>query len=183
MAATRTKAARDAAKRLVKEHALRKPVDVEGLANKLGYDVRREAFENSLSGLYVAKHRVIGVNKTHSETRQRFTIAHEIGHATLHADDNDAALFLDESPVHLRVTGAAPDGREIEANRFAAEILMPEDEIRSMVQRSIEIYEFDLIVAMAEQFIVSPQAFTARLVELELTPRPVPAGRASAAPS
>ena len=59
--------------------------------------------------------------------RRRFTIAHEIGHFVLHAQGATGVVFC-------RVTDApeAPKQRiEREANRFAAELLMPEDLVRA----------------------------------------------------
>jgi Zn-dependent peptidase ImmA (M78 family) len=100
-------------------------------------------------------------------TRQRFTIAHEIGHALLHARD-DAALFTGESRVHLRDSGEPLNDIEIEANRFAAELLMPENEVRKLVVQPIEIYEEVVVGPLAREFNISSQAFTARLVELGL---------------
>jgi len=169
MSAPRTKFARDAAKRLVKEHGLARPVDVGKLAEELGFIVRRERFEDTLSGFYAAKYRVIAVNKLQPPTRQRFTIAHEIGHAILHTDEN--ALFMDDSSVHLRQSNVPVDAREIEANRFAAELLMPESQVYALVSNPIEIYEEGVVALLAREFEVSPQAFTARLVELGLVPR------------
>lgn len=150
---------------------MRRPVDVIGLAQALGYSIRFEDFEPTLSGCYVAKHRVIGVNKSHASTRQRFTVAHEIAHAILHAD-NDAALFLDEHAVHLRDSTMFPRATEIEANRFAAELLMPESEVRQLVSSPVEIYDEEAITAIARAFDVSPQAFTVRLFELDLVATP-----------
>src|SRR3954469_18194462 len=70
------------------------PVPVEKIAKRLRVDVRFEPLEGGLSGaLYRADdgHAVLGVNNWHAEVRQRFTIAHELGHLLLHPDE----LFVD----------------------------------------------------------------------------------------
>ena len=67
---------------------------------------------------------LIGVNSLHHSNRRRFTVAHECGHLLLHAGET----FIDKSfRVNWRdgVSSLAVDRHEIEANQFAAELLMP----------------------------------------------------------
>ena len=70
-----------------------------------------------------------GVNSLHAPVRQRFTIAHELGHAVLHAREG---IHLDQA-FRLRfrdqTSAMAIDPEEIDANSFAAELLMPADEL------------------------------------------------------
>lgn len=57
----------------------------------------------------------IGYNKDHHPNRQRFTVAHEIGHFIMgHTNHNNNNYNFDDSNLE-----------EIEANQFAAELLMP----------------------------------------------------------
>jgi hypothetical protein len=62
--------------------------------------------------------------------RQRFTAAHELGHAVLHRDDMPEQFLAD---THQMLTD--PDARlnpkEREANEFAAVLLMPEEICRA----------------------------------------------------
>jgi Zn-dependent peptidase ImmA (M78 family) len=118
------------------------------------------------------KSAVIGVNSTHSRTRQAFTIAHELGHLLLHGD---VEVHIDERRLLGRrdqVSSKAVDPREIEANQFAAELLMPEDLIRSavvsVVDRHPEITVEDAIVLLARSFRVSELAMTHRLNNLRI---------------
>ncbi len=66
------------------------------------------------------------VNSGHAPVRQRFTIAHELGHlllhrySQLHADAGFKVRFRDEN------SSLGSIREEIEANQFAAELLMPE---------------------------------------------------------
>ena len=73
------------------------PIDVIGLAEKLGSEVKFSPFEDhkQLSGMIFRDDErvIIGVNSLHPKTRQRFTVAHEIGHLLLHRGDK---LFVDE---------------------------------------------------------------------------------------
>ena len=73
---------------------------------------------------------IIGVNALHHPNRQRFTIAHECGHLILHKPQITKEVHVDKalaSPMLMRdsVSAAGVDEMEIEANLFAAELLMP----------------------------------------------------------
>jgi hypothetical protein len=59
--------------------------------------------------------------------RRRFTAAHELGHAVLHRDR--MGRYVADATVSEADGGASEMERE--ANRFAAELLMPEDVIRA----------------------------------------------------
>src|SRR5689334_698552 len=66
------------------------PVDIETLASKWAHIVKQR-LDSDLSGMLVpvpdstdARKWAIVVNKSHSAVRQRFTIAHELGHLLLH---------------------------------------------------------------------------------------------------
>ena len=76
---------------------------------------------------------VIGINSAHPKTRQRFSIAHEIGHLVLH---DKKELFIDKVVrVNFRdaKSSMAIDHNEIEANQFAAELLMPRELVRQQI--------------------------------------------------
>src|SRR4051794_6893018 len=123
--------ARRKATELLEAAGIRKaPVPIEALAELVEARIKYEPFAG---GLYGMVHRntdgsaVIGVNSNDSINRRRFTIAHEIGHLVLHKDE---ALHVDERyPIGLRTdqSSLATDSREVEANQFAAELLMPSE--------------------------------------------------------
>jgi Zn-dependent peptidase ImmA (M78 family) len=100
------------------------PVDVEKVAADLGINVRFVEFEDSnISGLLVKKVNeiYIGVNETHLENRQRFSIAHEIGHYSLHISSK--SIFVDDiEKFRNKVSSEGSNEEEIEANFFAAEL-------------------------------------------------------------
>jgi Zn-dependent peptidase ImmA (M78 family) len=110
---------------------------------------------------------VIGVNKSHAVVRQRFTIAHELGHLLLHAQED---LHVDEG-IWLRNerSSRAEDEREIEANQFAAELLMPTDLVKEAVAgRKLDLVNDDdeTLIELAAKFDVSRQALSFRLSRL-----------------
>lgn len=99
---------------------------------------------------------VIEVNKNHHPNRQRFTLAHELGHYALQHGDKTDTLYRDSA------MDSNPD--EIEANTFAAEILMPASAIRHLVFHK----DVTKIQDLAQQLWVSEQAMLYRLKSLGL---------------
>ena len=104
------------------------PIDVEKLAKQAGASIHYENFDDDVSGVLIRNEggSAIGVNTSHSRVRRRFTIAHELGHLLLH---DGVPIRVDKSfRVNWRKsTSPKPrDIEEIEANAFAATLLMPE---------------------------------------------------------
>lgn len=167
----RQKAVEKAEKLLAKFGAEAAPVDVEGLARRLGVEVSYEDLEDEISGVLVRKDgdAVIGVNTKHHPNRQRFTVAHELGHWALHSEQS--GYFIDEFTVHYRGDGSSGgyDPRESEANAFAAALLMPEDLLRNeLAGRRIDASDDDQLSDLAREYGVSLQALTIRLTNLNL---------------
>ena len=111
---------------------------------------------------------LIVINKFNNPERQRFTFAHELGHFYLHQNSN----FVDRennSKVNFRNgrSGLAIDAKEIQANTFAADILMPKETLKDSVVRFIEKNPSskvdDLIQEIADDFQVNPLAMEYRL--------------------
>ncbi len=147
------------------------PVPVEDIAGKLGADVQTEPLEGGLSGvLYRDGERIVlGVNGWHAEVRQRFTIGHELGHLELHQN----TLFVDGLLHRDSTSSRAVNTHEIEANQFAAELLMPRHILlRELGERLPETGATDpskLVRQLAQKFEVSEQAMEFRLANLGLT--------------
>ena len=159
---------REEATELLEKHGVSKPpVPVEQIAESLGARVRFSPHEGELAGMLMRGNgqTVIGVNSLHHVNRQRFTIAHEIGHLLLHKGE----VHIDRSfRVHRRdaVSSMAIDPEEIEANRFAAELLMPFDMIANDLAELIDVEDEDEIKRLADKYQVSVQAMTHRVTNL-----------------
>ncbi len=148
------------------------PVPVELVAHHLGLRVEPAELGEDVSGVLVLGDGggTIGYNAAHASVRQRFSIAHEIGHFTLHRETGQ--LFIDKQyTVYLRDqrSSSGEDLQEIQANQFAAALLMPD----VMVRGAIVGIDFDLgdetaLDALAEKFQVSRQAMTFRLANLKI---------------
>ena len=152
------------------------PIDVEKIARAQGINIIYEDLENDVSGFLVAKNgcATIAINKLHNENRKRFTLDHELGHFILHLNkDKNEELFIDKVKFHRNQASALGlVSQEIEANRFAAEVLMPEEQLISCVEnisgKSFDIADENLIAELAQIFAVSEQALTIRLGDLFL---------------
>jgi Zn-dependent peptidase ImmA (M78 family) len=145
------------------------PVNVEGVAEHLGASVVFDDLDDDVSGFLLREKGVctIAVNKQHHPNRQRFTLAHECGHLFLHADKGDR-LWLDKTLFFRDGSSSTGDQfAEVEANQFAAGLLMPEDLIISTLGREKPISEID-VVRLAMRFEVSERAMTVRLISIGL---------------
>ncbi len=77
--------------------------------------------------------------------RQRFDVAHELGHLVMHSD-------------------AEPGGKIVEdqAHRFAAELLMPAEQMRQVLPRAMGAHAWKTLARLKEQWGVSLQALLYR---------------------
>lgn len=102
--------------------------------------------------------------------RQRFSIAHELGHYYLHAKPNASnAAIVYQRCVQRRVDSEAPlddaeaNDIEAEADAFAGAFLLPTDEVRA------DLAHFGTCIAfLAERYGVSEATVRRRLKTLEL---------------
>jgi hypothetical protein len=174
-----SRAARMARRVLEAEGVTRPAVPVDKIASKYALIVW-EDLPDDISGMLVPVPKAVGpkwvivVNATHASVRQRFTVAHELAHVLLHkytsphADGRVQVRFRDEDSAR------GSNHEEIEANQFAAELLMPENIVRSWAER----INFDLaddsddekamtaIESLAKRFQVSVQALSFRIANL-----------------
>lgn len=152
------------------------PVDVEAIARRLGLDVRRNPnSRDDLSGFLLRQTGrdggIIGVNDSHAPNRQRFTIAHEIGHHLLHPADE---LYVDQTGRGLTIqardqqSSEGTNPQEIEANLFAAALLMPEEFLQEDLAQSgdIDLEDDHALSELAQRYQVSVQSLTFRLANL-----------------
>jgi len=147
------------------------PVPIEKIAKSLGAKLRLSPFDDELSGFVYIKDGVpiIGVNSLHHPNRQRFTIAHEVAHLQLHRDYITSEVHVDKtfSENVLKRDGTSAGGTErleIEANQFAAALLMPSSILEEMLDESpIDIEDEDSLEEWARQFGVSKAALQYRI--------------------
>ncbi len=166
----RLRLARLKAAQILQESGVRRPpVPVERIVERAGATIRYAPFAGRVSGLVqrTPQGSIIGVNSLHPVVRQRFTIAHELGHLLLQRED---LLHVDEAfPVAFRREHAADEHSpyEVEANHFAAELLMPQQMlVRDVIALPGDMDVDEAISRLAKQYGVSEQAMTIRLSAL-----------------
>ena len=130
------------------------PVNLEKLAKYFNLEIENASFKNpEIVGLYKRSERKIFVNKDVVFSKKAFTIAHEIGHYILHKNkEKETFLRLDSLNIDIQ-----EEKEEMEANWFAASLLMPKNIIKKYQQ---QINDLDLL---AKMFGVSNTALLIRL--------------------
>ncbi len=170
---------------LSKYDLLRTPVPIEHLAEKLGISIHYQVLGNDVSALLVIKNNQsnIIVNATQHANRQRFSIAHEIGHFHLHHSGDKAGdrLFVDKKfafyqpskearlAIYARSESFSKPEEEREANEFAASLLMPAKLVRAFVKENpLDLSDESDLSQLASVFRVSEQAMSIRVQHLKL---------------
>ena len=146
------------------------PTPIERLAELEGATIVRRPAEGAQSGFLYrdGSNKIIGVNSKTSAKRQRFTVAHEIGHLVLHPSNG---LIVDHQIDNRdELSSLGIDQREIEANAFAAALLMPRDHVISQIRQVVQQPDVPrherLILLLAKKFDVSSAAMSYRLINL-----------------
>lgn len=142
------------------------PVDVLGMARALGLSVDMQApLAPEISGRITLVNADpptyrIEVNRSHSEKRKRFTLAHEIAHYLLHRD-----LIGDGIEDNALYRSRLSNEIEAQANRLAARILMPPELVRKIYRAGVKS-----LSGLCAAFEVSEDAMRIRLEQLGLAP-------------
>jgi Zn-dependent peptidase ImmA (M78 family) len=145
------------------------PVPLVKIGQYLSAIIRFSPLDEELSGMIFVRDGVpiIGVNSIHHPNRQRFTLAHEFGHLVLHKHLITSVVHVDKTfPFLLRnpKSASGKDKIEIQANQFAAELLMPEAILAKALEReSFDIDDEGPLEELARKFRVSKQAMGHRI--------------------
>lgn len=154
---------------ILARHMAKAPVDLKAIFSELGIEFC-EVWMDEASGSISRKGDdfTVSVNSLESETRRRFTAAHELAHYLLHRD-----LMGDGERMHRHVDNLYGEGgdagdvifkreHEIQANRIAAQIVMPTALVKEKFATTTDAGE------LAKQFGVSKAAMEIRLKTLGL---------------
>ena len=127
---------------LCKKHRTRDPYE---LADALDVVLVIAPLSRAVRGFYQLSNRIqiIYVNSNLPEEIRRIVLAHELGHAVLHRGIN--AIFLDHH------TFLITDRYELEANRFAADLLISDDDMETY--RELTIDQLKLVTGLDEDAI------------------------------
>lgn len=146
--------------KIVRQHLSVKPVQLGAMARELGLSVKLSALGAGQSGS-IEPHDdgyLIKINRYETRERQRFTLAHEIAHFLLHRDIiNKTGGIVD----NVLYRSGQPEQVEYEANRLAADLVMPAHLIDEEISNRPVTEE--MIDRLARRFQVSKAAMEIRL--------------------
>lgn len=153
----------DANRETIADHQDVAPVRLSELAKAFGVPVKAATLAPGISGEIRPNENgfVIRINRHDPPKRQRFSVAHELAHFLLHSDQIGAGISDD-----VLYRSSLSDRREAQANRLAADILMPDDLVRQQVEAAHEKGVGDLVLFLAEEFAVSEAAMRIKLDQL-----------------
>ena len=140
------------AARLIRDHNLEPPVDIFGLASKYA-EIEQDNLPTDADAYLLyndAKRRrpLIVLQRDRPLVRKRFTLAHELGHIVIPWHCGELAysakqhLSFREMDEHSAI--------ESEANRFASELLMPSDWVKSAISEGSTLQDVHSRILRAE---------------------------------
>lgn len=93
------------------------------IADQMGIVIQRQDL-GTVRGFYHKAFRIkqIFMNENLDEREELFVMSHELGHAVLHPDSN--------TPFLKSNTFFSVDKLEVEANKFAVELLIPDEDLK-----------------------------------------------------
>ncbi len=150
-------------RKIIEKYSKETPVRLGAIARDLGIEVYRSSLKPNISGLIEPSPTApsgfrIKINRHESDERQRFTLAHEIGHFILHRYDIGGGV-VDNTLYRSNLSSR----KEMEANRFAANLIIPLANLREEIGEMGRAISDDTVVALAKKFRVSQQAMSIRL--------------------
>lgn len=132
---------------LIRKYGTRNPYI---LAETLGIQIRGLYLSTNMpKGIFKKilgrKFIIINLTRILNESDKDFTLSHELGHAIFHSSDR--AFFLHDHTFYQR-------GRfEIEANKFAAELLIDEKEIDEIILREMTLSQISSYFNVPEELV------------------------------
>ncbi|MCL1891992.1 MAG: ImmA/IrrE family metallo-endopeptidase [Alphaproteobacteria bacterium] len=139
------------------------PLDIASVVEKIfGIKLIKKDLGKSASGFLeqIDNQWCIYINQYESEQRQRFTIAHELGHYVKHREKYANGRFQHDL-IFFRDENTNPDERE--ANDFASNLLMPETIVNDCIKRGE-----NTVKKLADKFNLSTPAVRYRAYKLGL---------------
>ena len=132
-------------------------------SSKLGQHYPTSEFMD-VAGVCDNQKKVVGVSSIYPEEVQRFTLAHELGHALMHQED---MLFRD-LPLDGSDQRERRDFKETQANKFAAFFLMPRKMVISEFEKRFKRPSISLAHYKASMFIPKDESISLHQVSRDL---------------
>lgn len=150
----------DAQRATISKHHSDFPVAVGAIAKDFGISVLKSTMPGSISGEIRETQGLvtIKVNRHDVKERQRFTLAHEIAHFLLHRD-----RLINGITDDVLYRSGLTDDLERQANRLAADIIMPDNLIQSALLAMSNLKPEEKLKRLSELAQVSLAAIKIRL--------------------
>ncbi|MCR8969596.1 ImmA/IrrE family metallo-endopeptidase [Facklamia sp. 7083-14-GEN3] len=132
-------------------------IDLIKISDILGINIEYKIFSHS--GMYDPSENIIYLNELEPEFRQRFTLAHELGHAVL----GHNISYRTELPEYISIIEKM---NETNANKFAAELLLPKRLVVLALYHAYEILEYNENEEVSENQVNEIVYVTARLLNV-----------------
>lgn len=145
-----------------KYYDLSYPVDLYELSKRLSITVLNTDLDSE--GYFINKYGKLYIllkKNSIDDKRKRFTFAHEIGHALLHADSS--IIRVDANKDNIFNYSKELDTVEKQANYFASELLCPSKNLKNELPNRTLTFEF--IDRIAEKYQISRQTAAIKCVE------------------
>lgn len=155
MPAPRTSFIRQMAKKILSESRIQQPpVDLRAIASKHGIEyVEMDEFPDTVDALIIEDGAKVyaAVNKKQHVHRQRFSLAHELGHYFLHKGGIPEDPVTIDNPPNDDWEEGTKDPAEREADLFAGELLVPLPMLKQ--HKSKNLGELSAVFLVSEQVI------------------------------
>ena len=158
------------ANNIFEKYKCKSPIDLKELAIAEDIKIEKIPFQENIDGIlvyYFDRFKIfINSNIFHNKSfsRDRFTIAHELGHFFI---DEHRYSIIENGAIHSNTEYKSDNIHEKEADYFASCILMPENEFKTKCNKKISP---KLIKELSEYFKVSTIAILIRYFELDMYP-------------
>lgn len=115
---------------LVKKHKTNNPFEIAAAEN---INVHPWDLHEDIQGFYkyIRRNKYIFYNSNMQERFMKFVVSHELGHATLHPREDTTFMRAN--------TLFSVDLLEVQANTFAVELLIPDEELNRFIDTNITI--------------------------------------------
>lgn len=144
------------------------PIDVNAICYSCGIEslnaIETAGFEGALITNNTKTNGAILFNAQASITRQRFTISHELGHFLIpshYLAEGQSSFYCTPNDLKTFHSNSPHQNKELEANAFAAELLMPEVHFKADVRR-IRYLDLDEIISLRTKYNVSLEVLVRR---------------------
>ena len=148
---------------VIESHHENFPIRIGGIAKSLGLIVKKSTLAAGISGEIKEVEGVvtIRINRHDVKERQRFTLAHEIAHFLLHREKIGDGIVDD-----ILYRSNLSDAMEQQANRLAADLIMPWDMVKTSLIAYGNLKIEEKIERISNELEVSTTAIKIRLGKL-----------------